>query len=35
VPEEIGRVVINGLKAFGNRWDVEAIGRKGSVRLAR
>jgi glycogen debranching enzyme len=35
VPEEMGRVVINGLKAFGNRWDVEAIGRKGYVRLAR
>jgi glycogen debranching enzyme len=35
LPEEIGRVAINGLKAFGTRWDVEAIGRKGYVRLAR
>jgi glycogen debranching enzyme len=35
LPEEIGRVAIKGLKAFGTRWDVEAIGRKGSVRLAR
>jgi glycogen debranching enzyme len=35
VPEEIGRVAINGLKAFGTRWDVEAIGRKGYMRLAR
>jgi hypothetical protein len=35
LPEEIGRVAINGLKAFGTRWDVEAIGRKGHVRLAR
>ncbi|NJC64032.1 amylo-alpha-1,6-glucosidase [Planosporangium flavigriseum] len=35
VPEEIGRVAIKGLKAFGTRWDIEAIGRKGYVRLAR
>jgi glycogen debranching enzyme len=35
VPEEIGRVAVNGLKAFGTRWDVETIGRKGHVRLAR
>jgi glycogen debranching enzyme len=35
LPEEIGRVAIKGLKAFGTRWDIEAIGRKGYVRLAR
>jgi glycogen debranching enzyme len=35
VPEEIGRIAIKGQKAFGTRWDVEAIGRKGYVRLAR
>jgi glycogen debranching enzyme len=35
IPEEIGRVAIKGLKAFGTRWDVEATGRRGYVRLAR
>ncbi|NJC68282.1 amylo-alpha-1,6-glucosidase [Planosporangium thailandense] len=35
VPDEIGRIAIKGLKAFGTRWDVEAIGRKCHVRLAR
>jgi glycogen debranching enzyme len=35
IPEEIGRIRILGLRAFGTRWDVEAIGRNGHVRLAR
>jgi glycogen debranching enzyme len=35
VPEEIGRVAVKGQKAFGTRWDIEAVGRKGYVRLAR
>jgi glycogen debranching enzyme len=34
LPEGIGRVAVTGLKAFGARWDLEAIGRKGYVRLA-
>ena len=34
VPDAIGRVSIEGLRAFGTRWDVEASGRKGHVRLA-
>jgi hypothetical protein len=35
LPDEIGRVSITGLRAFGTRWDVEANGRSGHVRLAR
>lgn len=35
LPDEIGRVSISGLRAFGTRWDVEAKGRSGSVRPAR
>ena len=35
LPDEIGRVSITGLRAFGTRWDVEANGRTGHVRLAR
>ena len=35
LPDEIGRVAIKGLKAFGTRWDIEATGRRGYVRLAR
>jgi hypothetical protein len=35
VPEDIGRIYIHGLRAFGARWDVEATGTKGHVRLAR
>jgi glycogen debranching enzyme len=34
IPEEIGRIAVTGLRAFGTRWDVEAIGRKGHVRLS-
>jgi glycogen debranching enzyme len=35
VPEELGRVYIHGLRAFGTRWDIEAIGTTGNVRLSR
>ena len=35
VPDEVGRVFVKGLHAFGTRWDLEAIGTKGHVRLAR
>ncbi len=35
LPDEIGRVAIHGLQAFGARWDIEAIGRNSHVRLAR
>ena len=35
LPDEIGRVAIHGLQAFGTRWDIEAIGRNSHVRLAR
>lgn len=34
LPEEIGRVSIRGLRAFGTHWDIEANGRNGRVRLA-
>jgi glycogen debranching enzyme len=35
VPDAIGRISVSGLNAYGTRWDLEAIGRKGHVRLAR
>ena len=35
IPEEIGRIRISRLRAFGTRWDIEAIGRQGYVRLSR
>jgi glycogen debranching enzyme len=34
LPDEIGRVSISGLRAFGTHWDLEANGRSGHVRLA-
>jgi glycogen debranching enzyme len=34
LPTEIGRIEVTGLKAFGTRWDLEAVGRTGYVRLA-
>ena len=34
VPEEIGRIRVSGAHAFGHRWDLEAIGSNGHVRLA-
>jgi glycogen debranching enzyme len=33
VPEQIGRVFVHNLIAFGQRWDIEAVGRTGHVRL--
>jgi glycogen debranching enzyme len=35
VPEEIGRIYVHGMHAFGTHWDVEAIGTNGHVRLTR
>jgi glycogen debranching enzyme len=34
LPEAIGRVFVHNLVAFGQRWDIEAVGRTGYVRLA-
>ncbi|WP_346534796.1 hypothetical protein [Micromonospora sp. DPT] len=34
LPPEIGRIQIRGIAAFGHRWDVEAVGSEGYVRLA-
>jgi glycogen debranching enzyme len=34
LPDGIGRVSISGLTAFGTRWDVEAAGPRGHVRLS-
>ncbi|MET8907895.1 glycogen debranching N-terminal domain-containing protein [Micromonospora sp. NPDC004551] len=34
VPPEVGRIKIRGISAFGHRWDVEAVGTDGYVRLA-
>jgi glycogen debranching enzyme len=35
VPEEIGRLYVHGMHAFGTHWDVEAIGTNGHVRLTK
>jgi len=35
IPDQIGRIRIAGVRAFGTRWDVEAVGKRGYVRLAR
>jgi hypothetical protein len=35
VPDEIGRIQIRKMPAFGTHWDVEANGTRGFVRLAR
>jgi glycogen debranching enzyme len=32
VPDEIGRIVVHRLHAFGAEWDVEAIGAEGQIR---
>ncbi len=32
VPEELGRIFVHGLHAFGTHWDVEASGTDGRVR---
>jgi glycogen debranching enzyme len=34
VPEEIGRISIRRLHAFGTEWDVDALGAEGEVRRA-
>ncbi len=34
LPPDIGRLTIHGLRAFGQRWNVEASGGKGSIRPA-
>ena len=34
VPEEIGRIVIRRLHAFGSDWDLDAAGTEGTVRLS-
>src|SRR5262249_39914661 len=35
IPDEIGRICVHRLPAFGTHWDVEAIGASGQVGLAR
>jgi len=32
VPEELGRVFVHGMHAFGTHWDVDATGTEGEVR---
>ena len=34
LPEEIGRLKISGLPAFGRKWDIEAVGSNGYIRLS-
>ncbi|GII25890.1 amylo-alpha-1,6-glucosidase [Planosporangium mesophilum] len=34
IPESWGHTELLGLKAFGTRWDIEAVGRTGQVRRA-
>src|SRR5206468_1687213 len=34
IPEELGRISLHGVHAFGKRWDVEAVGTNGYVRLS-
>jgi glycogen debranching enzyme len=34
IPDYIGRLAVHDLMAFGRRWDIEATGRTGYVRLA-
>jgi glycogen debranching enzyme len=35
VPDEIGRICVSRVPAFGTHWDIEAIGTNGHVRLSR
>jgi glycogen debranching enzyme len=35
LPTDIGRVLLTGIYAFGQRWDIEAIGTNGDVRLSQ
>ena len=34
IPQEVGSIAVRGINAFGQCWDVEAVGRGGSVTLA-
>jgi len=34
IPEEVGHVRVRGIHAFGGRWDVEAEGESGEVRVS-
>ncbi|MEU5672252.1 glycogen debranching N-terminal domain-containing protein [Micromonospora sp. NPDC047753] len=33
IPEELGRIAAERVRAFGQQWEVEAIGRSGHIRL--
>jgi len=33
IPDEVGRIFVHGMHAFGTHWDVEAVGTNGNVRL--
>jgi glycogen debranching enzyme len=33
IPDEIGRIFVHGMHAFGTHWDLEAVGATGHVRL--
>ena len=35
IPDEIGRIRVSRVPAFGTYWDVEAIGANGQVRLSK
>ena len=35
IPEDMGRILIARSEAFGRRWDVEAVGTTGHVRLSQ
>jgi hypothetical protein len=35
VPDQVGRIGIRGIPAFGSRWDLSAVGRSGSVERTR
>ena len=34
VPAAFGRIAVTGISAFGARWDIEAVGRTGTVGRA-
>ncbi|MFG2054729.1 glycogen debranching N-terminal domain-containing protein [Micromonospora sp. NPDC048930] len=34
VPPEVGRIHLSGVRAYDRRWDIEAVGSEGYVRLA-
>ncbi len=35
LPDQLGRVLLTGIYAFGKRWDIEANGTNGDVRLSK